>query len=410
MADSTQALGSKDRERHAQIPSDFDPLDPDFVACPHEHLKQLRETCPVAHSQRWDGFWALTRRADIVAAAKDPSTYINSVLHIIPGGLAHHTRPLMHSDRPEHTWFRAAMLPVFNGPQGEIIAPAVRAEAERLVAELVGRDDVDLVRDYAGPLMAFTLKSFFNMDDVDPKDLNSWVHQYVEAGQRRDRESALAAHESMWATATALIEDRRKNPRDPKTDMATALVQARRPDGGELDPEKTIGALRQPYIIVWLATSHSLGNMMRRLLEDQELQQQLRKQPALIPESLEEFLRMDMPQIGFARTASQDVELHGREIKEGDGIALVFPSANRDESTFEDPDTFVIGRTPNPHLTFGAGIHSCPGKEVARDTVLAALESLINGTGSLTLSAEIEDEHWPFRAPRTLPTTVTATS
>lgn len=398
---------SQNAAYHESLGSDFDPLDPDFVADPHKHLAELQAKCPVAHSSRWGGFWALTRRKDIVDAAKKPDLFINSVLHIIPSGLAHHTRPLMHSDRPEHTWFRDAVLPVYNGPQGEQIAPSVQAEAERLVAQLLEKDDVDLVRDYAGPLCAYTLKAFYNMDDVDPADLDEWVHQYMEAGQRRDREGAMGAHEKMWATASALIEDRKQCPRDPSTDMATALVNARRPDGGELDPEKVIGAIRQPFVIVWLATGHTLGNILRRLLEDQPLQATLRENPELIAEALEEFLRMDMPQLGFARTASEDVELHGRQIKEGDGVALVFPAANRDPNTFEDPHEFKIGRSPNPHLTFGAGIHSCPGKDVGRATVLAALEALIKGTSSLTLNAEIENEHWPFRAPRHLPTTVT---
>ena len=133
-----------------ELASDFDPLAPGFVEDPHHALHELRQQCPVAYSDRWGGFYALTRRADVVAAAKQHRQFINSVLHIVPGGMAHNTRPLMHSDQPEHSHFKAAMLPVFNGPHGAEIAPSVRAYAEQLVAGLLARGEADLVRDYAG--------------------------------------------------------------------------------------------------------------------------------------------------------------------------------------------------------------------------------------------------------------------
>ncbi|MFF4835199.1 cytochrome P450 [Streptomyces sp. NPDC001315] len=392
--------------------SDFDPMDPEFTEDPHRFLHEMRSKCPVAHSSQWGGFWALTRRRDVVEAAKQNDLFVNSVLHIMTkprAGAPVHNRPLMHVDQPEHTWFRDAMAPVLSGPVEAEIMLAVRAEAERLVAATVESDDVDLVRDYCGPLMAFTVTKVFAMDDVDPADLDRWCRMYVHGGQPGHQNPAevAEAHENLQRVAAELIADRRANPRDPSRDLATALVQARRPDGQPLDPEKVVGAVRQPMLIVWLATSHSLGNMLQRLLLDQELQSTLRGNPALIAESVEEFLRLDMPQLGFARTAAKDLEFAGVRMKERDPVALVFPAANRDPEVFENPDEFRIGRSPNPHLTFGAGIHSCPGKNIARPVVLAALESVINGTGSLELTGTVEKEHWPFRAPLTLPARVT---
>jgi cytochrome P450 len=391
--------------------SDFDPMDPAFTEDPHRLLHEMRSKCPVAHSDQWGGFWALTRRRDVVEAAKQNDLFVNSVLHIMTkprAGAPVHNRPLMHVDQPEHTWFRDVMVPVFGGPVGPEIMPAIRAEAERLVAAMAASDDVDLVRDYCGPLMAFTITKVFAMDDVDPADLNRWCGMYVRGGQPGHQNPAevAEAHENMQRVAQELVEDRRRTPRDPSRDLATALVQARRPDGQPLDPEKVVGAVRQPMLIVWLATSHSLGNMLQRLMLDEDLQSTLRENPALIGESVEEFLRLDMPQLGFARTAAEDVEFAGVRMKERDPVALVVPAANRDPEVFENPDEFRIGRSPNPHLTFGAGIHSCPGKNIARSLILAALESVINGTGSLELAGAIGKEHWPFRAPLNLPARV----
>jgi cytochrome P450 len=392
---------------HQEVAEDFDPLAPEFIADPHKVLHELRDRAPIARSERWGGFWAMTKRSDVVAVAKDHKRFLNSVTHIVPGGMAGKTRPLMHSDQPEHTDFREAMLPVFNGPIKEIIAPKVRQKSEELVDAMVARGSGDLERDYAGPLMAYTLTQFYGMDNVDYRDLDRWLHQYMMGGQSRSQETVAEAHENMMKVAQDLVADRTENPRDPDTDLTTALVQAR-PHGAPLDDEKLLGAVRQPFVIVWLATSHSLGNMLHRLADDQDLQATLRDAPELIAEALEEFLRMDMPQIGFARTAAGDVEYGGMQFKDREPIALVFPAANRDPETFEDPDTFRIGRSPNPHLTFGAGIHACPGKNIARVIVLAALESIITRTGGFSFNGEVEHEHWPFRAFRHTPVSVAA--
>lgn len=384
---------------------DFDPMAPEFIQDPHRALRRLRDEAPIARSERWGGFWAMTKRADVVAIAKNHKQFVNSVTHIVPGGMAGKTRPLMHADQPEHTDFREAMLPVFKGPIGDRIAPEVRAHAEELVARLVAKGTANLERDYAGPLMAYTLTRFYGMDNVNPADLDRWLHQYVSGGQKRSEGEVSEAHAALMKVAIDLVEDRKVNPRDPETDLTTALLQAR-PHGRPLNEEKLIGAVRQPFVIVWLATSHSLGNMLTRLVEDTDLQDRLRRNPELIADSLEEFLRMDMPQLGFARTSAGDFEYKGKLFKDKEPIALVFPAANRDPEVFENPEEFRIGRSPNPHLTFGAGVHACPGKNIARAVVLAALESLINGTGDLGLNGEIEREHWPFRASRNIPVDV----
>lgn len=394
----------------SSIDSAFDPLDPEFVEDPHRVLNEVRARCPIAHSDQFGGFWALTRRSDVVEAAKRSDDFVNSVLHIVSGRKhgAGHARPLMHCDQPEHTWFRSAMVPVLGGPLPADIVPEMEAEAARLVSEVVAAGEADLVRSYAGPLMGYAITKIFAVDGVSAAEFDKYARQYVDGGQINDRAMVEEAHEALVSYATRLVEDRRKNPRDPKRDLATALVQATTPTGEPLDPEKVIGAIRQPFLIVWLATSHSLGNMIQRLLLDQDLQRTLRESPELIDASVDEFLRMDMPQLGFGRTTSRDLELNGVHMKAGDVVAFVFPSANRDPEVFENPEEFRIGRSPNPHLTFGAGIHSCPGKGMARDLIRIALTAIITGTGSLEQAGPIKKECWPFRAPLSLPTRATA--
>ena len=393
------------------LESEFDPMTPEFTADQHKALKELRENHPVAYSSQFGGFWALFRRADVVEAARNHDELVNSVLHVIPGGLAGNTRPLMHSDQPEHTLYKDVIQRVLGNDELRArVVDEVREHAKLLVSRLVERGEGDLVTEYADPLMGFAITSIFNIDEVDGDEMDQTIRAYVVGGQVREAEKMQAASAKLVAIAENLLADRRENPRDPATDLATALVQAQQ-EGILLEEEKVMGAQRQPLVVVWLATSHTLSNIFRRLVTDHGLHATLRADTSLIEKSVDEFLRMDQPQIGFARSTTVDLEFGGRTIPAETPVALVFPAANRDPEAFEDPETFKIGRSPNPHLAFGFGIHACPGKNIAKGMVAAAIEELITGTGGFELSIPVEDipnEHWPFRASLSLPATLTA--
>ena len=393
------------------LESEFDPMAPEFTADQHKALKKLREEHPVAYSSQFGGFWSLFRRADIVKAARNHGELINSVLHVVPAGLAGNSRPLMHADQPEHTLYKDVIQKVLgNDDLRDRVLREVRQRAQELIAGLVERGSGDLVTEYADPLMGFAITSIFNIDEVTGDEMDMIIRDYVVGGQVREAEKMQAASAKLEGIARNLLADRRENPRDPATDMATALVQAQA-NGTLVEEEKVMGAQRQPFVVVWLATSHTLSNIFRRLVTDHELHQTLRNDPDLVARSVDEFLRMDQPQIGFARSSTVDLEFGGRTIPAGSAVALVFPAGNRDPEAFEDPETFKIDRSPNPHLTFGIGIHGCPGKAIAKGMVDIAIAELITGTAgfSLTIAPEdIPNEHWPFRASLSLPVTVDA--
>lgn len=398
--------------------SDFDPMSPEFIAHPMAELEKVRANSPVAHSRTWGGFWALVNRDDIVEAGRNQAQFRNFPRHVVPGNLTSNTRPLMHVDQPEHTVFKNPIQEVLGSESLKAeVSERVQRRAKELVAGLVKDGSGNLCRGYAERLMGEAIVSVFQIDDVTGDEFDDAVYNYTTAGQSAAVKGEESSKEKMhsynrWLedVARRLLADRRENPRDPSSDFASALVKLKE-EGQTSDEEKLVGAIRQPFVIVWLATSHALANMFLRLMRDTELQQKLRENPELIAESVDEFLRMDQPQLGFARTAYEDYEIGGRTIEAGAPVALVFPAANRDPKYFEDPQTFKIGRSPNPHLAFGVGIHSCPGKNIARNIVEIALYELITGTGNLKLEVPAEDlprEHWPFRAPLALPTEITA--
>ncbi|MDR7083279.1 cytochrome P450 [Arthrobacter ginsengisoli] len=393
------------------LESEFDPMAPEFTADQHKALKELRENNPVAYSSQFGGFWSLFRRADVVQAARNHGELINSVLHVIPAGLAGNSRPLMHSDEPEHTLYKDVIQKVLgNDDLRDRVVGEVRNRAKELIAAMVERGSGDLVTDFDDPLMGFAITSIFNIDEVTGDEMDLIIRDYVIGGQVREAEKMQAASAKLEGIAWNLLADRRENPRDPATDLATALVQAQGA-GILVEEEKIMGAQRQPLVVVWLATSHTLSNIFRRLLTDHGLHQTLRANPELVETSVDEFLRMDQPQIGFARSSTVDLEFGGRTIPAGSPVALVFPAANRDPEAFEDPETFKIGRSPNPHLAFSHGVHGCPGKGIAKGLVAVAIEELITGTGGFELTIPVEEipnEHWPFRASLSLPVSVKA--
>lgn len=393
----------------SDIESEFDPMSPEFTADQHAALKKLREENPVAYSTQFGGFWALTRRADLVKAVRNHGEMINSILHTVPHGLAGNTRPLMHSDQPEHTLYKDVIQRVLgNAGLRDRVVAEVRQRAKELISTMTASGEGDLATEYADPLMGFAITSIFGIDEVSGDEMDQTIRDYVVGGQVREPGLAQSASQKLFDITANLFEDRRKNPRDPNSDLATALLQAHEA-GTLVEEEKVLGAQRQPLVIVWLATAHTLTNIFRRLLTDRPLREHLRANPGLVVESVDEFLRMDQPQIGFARSTTVDLEFGGRQIPAGSAVAIVLPAGNRDPEAFENPEEFVIGRSPNPHLAFGHGIHACPGSAIARGLVQVAIEELLDGTSDFDLTipeSEIPNEHWPFRASLSLPVSV----
>jgi cytochrome P450 len=148
-----------------------------------------------------------------------------------------------------------------------------------------------------------------------------------------------------------------------------------------------------------------MGSISVHLCKDQPLQRRLRADPALIPDAIEEFLRLYTPYRGFARTSVCDVELHGRTIPAGEAIALLYCSANRDESVFPDGDRFVLNR-PNidEHLAFGRGPHNCPGLHLGRMQLRVAVEELLAASpNGFELAGDITMSRWPEIGPLVVP-------
>jgi len=380
---------------HREIPEDFDPAGSDDPVEVHRMYRELRDRCPVAFSEAHGGFWALTRYEDVKAAALDDTTFRSSVKAVVPSDPRGLRRPPLNFDAPDHKPFRHALDATLSRRRLQALEPALRRHAVDQLAPLLAAGGGDIAQEFGARFPAWVTTEWLNLDPDLAPVLARTAARWVQAWRSQDRDVVNAMSERMYRMARDLVADRRRSPRPVTEDPASSLL-AERVDGEPLPEEHVVGALRQSLVVGMVAPPIVIGSIALHLAEDQDLQQRLRAEPALIPTALEEFLRLYSPYRGFARTAATPVRIRGREILPGEPITLTYASANRDASVFPDPDTFVLERDNiADHLAFGRGRHRCPGAAMARLMLRIALEELLGRTRSFTAEGRREGARMP---------------
>jgi cytochrome P450 len=383
---------------------DYDPTLPETFDSAHEVFAELRERCPVAHSNAFDGFWAVTRYDDIHRILMDWQNYTTSVRNVVPGSSTTGRRPPLHLDPPEHTPYRRAIDRALGPARVASIEPATRRIAHELMRQLIARGEGDFVEYFSGPLPVYVFAEWMGLTEAQAQVLRRTSQAYVKAWESFDKQSVARAAEQLAAMAREVLEERRREPRDPLLDPTSSLLEAR-DNNGEPFPEGLLaGCLRQVLVVGLVAPPILLGSIAVHLSRDRELQQHLRNHAELIPDAIEEFLRLYTPYRGFARSSRCPVELHGRKIEPGEAIALVYASANRDERVFESPHEFRLGRENiKQHLAFGRGPHVCAGIPLARQQLNIAVEELLSQTREFELCGEIKMCGMPELGPICVP-------
>lgn len=349
---------------------DVDIHDSQFVVDPFPTYRRLRGECPVAHGSRHGGFTLLTRYADVREAARDWRTYTSSVIGVtaIPV-ITPRSEPQLpiEVDPPEHSTYRALINPVFAMGRVERLRPRIHAIARQLAQACSRKPSADLVRDYAVPLSVGTLAEFTGLP---PKDSRRWVAWITLMFDVRDREAGARASRQFGEYIDELIAARRRRPRN---DFLSVLMEAQ-VDGRKLTDHELHSFCTVVFGAGFETTADAMSLALQYLAEQPDTRRLIRDQPELIPSAVEEFLRYGTPIQIFGRNATRDIEIHGATIPAGRIVALCFASANRDESVFRTPERLVVERSPNPHLTFGAGPHQCVGSSVARLELAITLE------------------------------------
>jgi len=374
---------------------DFDPLLPETFDSAQAVYRDLRDRCPVAHSEAWGGFWALMKHADVAAAAADSTTFITSKQNVVPAVAFTGRRPPLHLDPPEHTPYRRALSPLLTERKVAPLEPVIREICVSLLDAMAAKGGGDICEEFSARMPIRVFATWMNLPQEQIDSLAEVGRRYNIAVQSNDMVATKETSLLLYEMARKLVADRKASPLDPADDATSALL-ATRVDGEPLPDEMIVGTIRQVLVVGIIAPTVMIGSIAVHLSRDQDLQAKLRAEPALIPAAVDEFLRLYTPYRGFARTATRDVELHGRVIPEGEPIALVYASANRDESVFEDAESFRIDR-PNmkDSLHFGRGTHMCVGAALARLELVVALEEMMARLPQFDLAGEVVPTRFP---------------
>jgi cytochrome P450 len=332
-----------------------------------------------------DGFWGVVRHADIVSVSKDVTNFVSGrgvMLEAVPQELLDSAQSFLAMDAPRHTQLRRLISSAFTPRRVRIIEDQIADQARRLVDQLIDAGDCDLVDQVSRKLPMWTIFEMVGLPaehreaaTAAADGMVSWADEDVR-GDREPAELLFQSLMSLHGIAKELAVSRRDNPRD---DLMTNLVQAE-VDGRRLTDEE-IGAF---FVLLAVAGNDTTRNTISRTamaftaFPDQRARL-LEDFPGRIGTGVEEFVRWATPVMTFRRTATQDVELHGQQIREGDWVVMFYASGNRDELVFTDPDRFDVTRDPNPHVGFGGGgPHFCMGNMLARTQLRAIWDQLLH--------------------------------
>jgi cholest-4-en-3-one 26-monooxygenase len=367
---------------------------------PHELFRELRAKCPVHFSSHMPeypeepGYWSVTTWDGIYEVSRDWQTYSSE-----KGGITATTNvalplELMTSmfiamDPPKHDRVKALFQRGFTPKRIAEHEDEIRAIAIRVLDRLEGRETCDLVEDLAQPVVSRVIGSFMGLPEEDDALWASLMNSILAANDPEvNPEGITSVMErdvpEIFERCRRLIEDRRANPTD---DLTSVLVHAE--VGGETLEEHEIV---MGFFLLMAAgndsTKATFCSAMRAIMEDPEQRRLLLDDPALVPGAVEEALRMFPAFAHFRRTATKDTVLLGQEIKEGDKVVMWYPSSNRDETHFEDPDHFDVLRNPE-HQAFGAGgRHYCLGTALARLELRVLIEETLKRYPEIAIDGE----------------------
>ena len=378
----------------------------DFMQNPYDLLREYREKGPV-HEVVWAHgakVWLVTGYDEVRALANDPRVSkdgrrMNELFarhsgmaveqeseEAGPGfddDLAAH---LLNSDPPRHTRLRALVSKAFTPQRVERLRPRVEQVVDQLLDAMQGRDEVELMEEFAVPLPLTIICELCGMAEADRANFRQWSLRLVGAGQ--DPDEVTRASQLMVDYANSLIDGKRAAPGE---DLISQLVQVS-DDGDRLSQGELVSMIFVLAVAGHITTIYSIGNAVANLLTHPAELARLRTDPALMPAAVDELLRFDGPSaVGTFRFTKEAIPVGDTVIPAGEILALSWHSANRDSSHFTDADRLDLGRRPVGIMSFGHGLHYCIGVPLAKMQIETALSRLLSRYPDLRLAVEPED-------------------
>ncbi len=398
LAMSLSTLTSDPAETHADLSSH----DTFLRGVPHATFARMRAEEPVAWVEESDGqgFWALTKHADISAVSRDYGRFTASrgirIEQMAPDELEAR-RTMMEFDPPEHARLRRLVQPGFTPKVVATYESAFRTLAGHVLDRVLPLGEFDFVTEIARELPIRLLCRLLGVPESDAGRLVAWGDQMIsnadpeytpvvidkmDSDEYRLLPFRSPAALEVFRYAEEMAQERRNQPAD---DIITALLTAE-PDGQPLTDLEFKNFFTLMMVAGNETTRHTISHGLIYLVEHPAQMDELQRDRTLSASATEEILRVSSVTMHFRRTATEEVEMRGRIVRPGDRVVMWYPSANRDDEVFDQPFQFDIRRSPNDHLTFGTGRHVCLGASLARLEVRVVFEELLERIASFELT------------------------
>jgi cytochrome P450 len=379
-------------------------LDSAKVLEPFDGYAELRARCPLhAEEDHEPPFYVLTRFADVLDVLKQPGLWGNGDG---PGVFYQEAGVLGSADDPDHARHRRVLRAAFLPTAIARLEPRLAAVVDALLDDLVPRRGGDLVEDFAFPFPALVIGELLGVHPDDAEEFRDWSLKAVTGLTGGDLVAYEEAKNAIADRVEAEVERRLGLPADELPDDVCSLMAVAERDG--ILSRQEVRHLGYQLLVAGHETTTSLiGLMMYRLLQHPDVMAQLRADPELIPQAIEEALRFDSPVQGLFRTNAAECAVAGSTLPAGTKVQLLFASANRDEDRFDHPADFRLDRSVNElrrHVAFGWGIHLCIGAPLARLETRLAFERILARMDDIELAGEpARNESFILRGLTSLP-------
>lgn len=366
----------------------FDPLSPEQLADPYPLYARLRHEHPVFYAERFD-FWIVSRYEDVLAVTKDHASFssVNALTSIEPppevqAALAegYPEMPIITAcDPPLHDLIRGFVNKTFTPRRTEGMEPVIRAVATELLDGFAGDGRADVVDRFAWPLPLIVIGDMVGVPREDLDFIHVWTDEWLKMlqsyGTLEEQVGYARDFVKLQQYFIDALEDRDRNPRD---DLMTALYETWRDEDTGLTLPVVMGVPLDLIVAGHVTVTRAIGSALVLLLEHPEVLAALKADPSLVPNAVEEILRMESPAQGLFRLTTRDVEIAGTTIPKGSKVMVHYGAANRDEEQFPDAERFDVHRAEaSKHVAFGKGIHVCLGAPLARLELQIALPMLL---------------------------------
>lgn len=338
--------------------------DPAMAANPYPFFKTLRESAPVVKFGGVLGLWVVSRYDDVCRILRDHETFSSRVDATSMRG---EERPptILFDDPPIHTRMRGLISKAFTPKVIGEQRPAIQKWCDDLIDKMCAKEEADIVNELAYPLPVTVIAHMLGVQDGDMATFKRWsdaIIQNIGNVLAGDDSGLLQVNEEFAAYFTEKINQLRERPQQ---NLLSELIHAETEDG-RLSMEDLLLVCRVLLVAGNETTTGLIINAVRAFAEFPGEMARVKADPSLAPDAVEEAVRFYSPFPGTFRRTTRDVEIAGVTIPAGERVVPLLASANRDETQFEDPDRFIVGREPNRHVAFGLGIHYCLGAPLAR--------------------------------------------